>query len=402
MTAASVRHKALVICPQRQMMAEVVPLLASTVPLVPLRKLSTFPDKKQLLEAIAGFDARLCFLDFSSNGAGGFQTLELLQNAAPQILAIALLSANNPELVLNCLRAGAAAFVVHPFTADQIEGAVEAAVRRFPCTTGGQSQARVIGVVPAKGAAGATTVACNLSWQMKRLGVNRVLLSDLDPLTGTVSFLLKLKSTFSFIDILHRAETVDDDVWKQMVAKVGGVDVLLAPERVIDPIGELQSAGTLTEFAGAMYDAVVADVGGPFGRWNLSVAGLCDDLLLVCTNDVQSLHAAQRAVAYFDENGIAPDRIRLVVNRYIKSAGLHSDRISEAIGMEVAQVIPADVESVNRSMMDGKPIAHSTPFGKAVSALAGQLEFAQTKASKPMKTTKKPGVGLLSSLFSRS
>lgn len=402
MTAASVRHKALLICPQRQMMAEVLPLLASTVPLVPLRKLTGFPDKKQLLESLAGFDARLCFLDFSSNGAGGFQTLELLQNAAPQILTIALLSANNPELVLNCLRAGAAAFVVHPFTADQIEGAVEAAVRRFPSTDEGQSQARVIGVVPAKGAAGATTVACNLSWQMKRLGVNRVLLSDLDPLTGTVSFLLKLKSTFSFFDILQRAETVDEDVWRQMVAKVAGVDVLLAPERVIDPAGELGPADALTECAGPMYDAIVADVGGPYGHWNLSVARVCDDLLLVCTNEVQSLHAAQRAVAYLDEHGIGPDRIRLVVNQYNKSAGLHSDRISEALGLEVAQVIPADAESVNRSMMDGKPISHSTPFGKAVSALAGQLELAQAKPPKQVKTTKKPAFGLLSSLFSRS
>src|SRR5688500_11825411 len=132
MMVASVRHKALVICPHRQMMAEALPLLAATVPLVPLRKLANFPDKRQIAEALAGFEARLCFLDFSSHGAGGFQTLELVQAVAPQMAVIALLSGNNPDLVLNCLRAGAAAFVVQPFTADQIEGAVEAAMRRLP------------------------------------------------------------------------------------------------------------------------------------------------------------------------------------------------------------------------------------------------------------------------------
>ena len=58
LTVASVRHKALVVCPQRQMMVEVLPLLASTVPLVPLRKINNFLDKKDISEALAGFDAR--------------------------------------------------------------------------------------------------------------------------------------------------------------------------------------------------------------------------------------------------------------------------------------------------------------------------------------------------------
>ena len=401
MTVASVRHKALVICPQRQMMAEVLPLLASTVPLVAVHRISSFPDKKQIADALAGFDARLCFLDFSSSGSGGFQTIELLQTIAPQVVVIALLSGNNPDLVLNCLRAGAAAFVVQPFTADQVEGAVEAAMRRLPAASDAQSHARVVGVLTAKGASGATTMACNLAWQLKRTGVNRVLLCDLDPLTGTVSFLLKLKSSFSFVDVLHRATTLDDDLWKQMLTTVAGVDMLLAPERVVDP-ADLLSPHALTEFAGPMYDAIIADIGGPYGNWNLSVARLCDDLLLVCTNDVQSLHAAQKAVAYLEANNVSPERIRLVINRYAKDAGLSSERIQEAVGMEVAQVIPADAESVNRSLMDGKPIPQSSPFGKAVSALAGQLSLTQAKAAKPAKTKKKAGIGLLSSLFSRS
>ena len=50
--------------------------------------------------------------------------------------------------------------------------------------------------MPAKGAAGATTIACNLAYQCKRLGASKILLADLDPLTGTVSFVLKLKSTY--------------------------------------------------------------------------------------------------------------------------------------------------------------------------------------------------------------
>ena len=52
--------------------------------------------------------------------------------------------------------------------------------------------------MPAKGACGATTIACNLAFQWKRLGAKKILLADLDPLTGTLSFLLKIKSIYSF------------------------------------------------------------------------------------------------------------------------------------------------------------------------------------------------------------
>lgn len=384
------------------MMAEIVPLLSATVPMAPVRKLTAFPDRKQIAEALAGFDAKLCFLDFSSNGASGFQTLELLQAAAPQMVVVALLASNNPDLVLNCLRAGAAAFIVLPFTPDQIEGALETAIRRLPAASAAAAHARVIGVLPAKGSAGSTTIACNLAWQCRRLGTERVLLCDLDSLTGTLSFLLKLKSTFSFLDVLQRAGTIDDDVWKQMVTQASGVDVLLAPERVVDPAADLASPSALADFAGPKYDLIVLDMGGAYGSWNISVAQICDELLLVCANDLMSLHAAQRAMFYLATHGVSRDRIRVVVNRYAKSAGLNSDRIAEAVGMPIAQVIPGDQEAVAKSLMDGKPIPPSTPFGKGVAALAGQLLNREAKAAKNAKTPKKAGGGLISSLFSRS
>jgi pilus assembly protein CpaE len=402
MKVASIRHKVLVICPQRQMMAEIVPLLSSTVPLAPVQKLATFPDKKQIAEALAGFDAKLCFVDFSSNGAGSFQTLEILQAVAPQIAVIALLTGNNPELVLNCLRAGAAAFAVHPFTPDQIEGAVETAVRRLPATEDAATHARVIGVMPAKGAAGATTVACNLAWQCKRQGAERVLLCDLDSMTGTLSFLLKLKSSFSFVDVLHRGGAVDDGIWKQMMTRISGIDVLLAPESVVDPVADLMSPGALAEFAGSRYDVIVLDMGGPCGAWNVSVAQMCDELLLVCSNELASLHAAQRAILYLEAHNVSRERIKVVTNRYVKDAGLHADRIAEAIGVDVAHVIPGDPDSVAKSLMDGKPIPHTTAFGKSVSALALQLVHREPKTPKTEKTAKTAGAGLLSSLFSRS
>ncbi len=81
-----------------------------------------------------------------------------------------------------------------------------------------------------KGACGASTLAASLAFQWKRFEAKRVLLADMDASTGTISFLLKLKSTYSFIDALARAESLDADLWRGIVSQSGGIDVLLSPE----------------------------------------------------------------------------------------------------------------------------------------------------------------------------
>src|SRR5258707_1074377 len=98
----------------------------------------------------------------------------------------------------------------------------------------GKDPAKVVAVMPAKGACGATTVACNLAFQWKKVSGQRVLLADLDPLAGTLSFLLKIKSVYSFLDVLQRAHELDADLWNHMVVPVNGVDVLLSPEMLAD------------------------------------------------------------------------------------------------------------------------------------------------------------------------
>ena len=61
--------------------------------------------------------------------------------------------------------------------------------------------------MPGKGACGASTIAANLAYHIQRLSKTRLLLADMDPMTGTTSFLLNLKSTYSFIDALYTPTT---------------------------------------------------------------------------------------------------------------------------------------------------------------------------------------------------
>ena len=276
---------------------------------------------------------------------------------------VALLPGNDPNLILRCLRQGATDFLIHPFTTDQIDATVEKIARLIPSPSSKAGGGKIISVFPAKGACGATTIACNLAIQSKRLGSKRVLLIDLDPLTGTISFLLKLKSTYSFLDVLNRKETLDEDLWKQMVQVYQGVDVLLSPDNLMDGIDEVRDAAPILEYAQRNYDTIILDCGNSYTSWNLSAAYFCDELLLVTTNELPALQAAQRALAWLDFNRIEDSKVRVIVNRYEREIGLNSDVISSALQSDVFLVIPADYETVQK-FADGRQIAPAKQCGR--------------------------------------
>jgi pilus assembly protein CpaE len=256
---------------------------------------------------------------------------------------------------------------------------------------------RIIAVMPAKGAGGATTVACNLAFYWKRMGADRVLLADLDPLTGTLSFLLKIKSVFSFLDALQRSHELDADLWRAMVTTVNGVDVLLAPELITDNPPELNDPSPILEYARRAYDVIILDAGNVYGDWNLNQARLAQEVLLVTTNELPSLQAAQRALSYMDANRVGRWKIRLLVNRYQREVGLSREVIGTALHTEVFDAIPSDYDAVQKALMEGKPVPANTAFGKALSQVVERLGVRRGETEK-----KSSSLGGLFGLFSKT
>lgn len=340
----------------------------------------------------------LCFLDVGTDPEQALQLLGEMSRMGPSIQVVALLAGSDPDAMLRCLRGGASDFLIQPFTAEQIEGVLAKLARTQQSEGGGKEPAKIIAVMPAKGACGATTIACNLAFQWKRHGAKRILLADLDPLTGTMSFLLKIKSIYSFVDVLMHAYELDHDLWNSMVTQVHGIDVLLAPEILVEGANDLRDPSPILDYARHNYDVVVIDAGGVYGEWNLSQARVANELLLVTTNELPSLQAAQRALSYLDANRIGRWKIRLIVNRYMRDVGLSREVIATALHTEVFDIFPSDYEAVQKSLMDGKPAPPSTTFGKSIMQLADKLSGRAETA----KNKKSSSLGGLLGLFTKT
>ena len=387
---------AVIISPNSRMTDELDGLLRTHLAGMPVNQLRTYPSPREVSGAMGGGGSHLVFLDVVSDPDQAIHLLSEMGRLGLAVQVIALLGGNDPDLILKCLRAGAVDFLTPPFTAEQIEAAMAKMARLQPTAEGGREPGKIYAVMPAKGACGATTIACNLAFQWKRLGAKRVLLADLDPLTGTMSFLLKIKSTYSFLDTLQHAHELDVDLWGGMITNVSGVDVLLAPELMVEGAQELRDPSPILEYARHAYDVIVIDTGSVYGDWNLNTARLANELLLITTNELPALQAAQRALSYLDTNRIGRWKIRLLVNRYLRDVGLSREVIGTALHTEVFDILPSDYEAVQKSLMEGKPAPTSTAFGKSIMQLADRL------GGRTESVKKSTSLGGLLGLFSKT
>ena len=133
---------------------------------------------------------------------------------------------------------------------------------------------------------------------------NRLFFPTLDPLAGTLDFMLKLKSTFSFADALAHAEQLDVDIWRGLVNPYRGLDVLLSPENPFTADPDIEAIVGLISYARRAYDLVVLDTGGPYSILGRQLIRMSDLTLLVTTSELGAVHGAKRALSHLTGNGV--------------------------------------------------------------------------------------------------
>jgi len=388
------------VTPGRKITSELLPLVSTELPAAQVIELQGYP-----LDGNLGDVSRtgiICFLDLITNEEAGLQSLIKLVSTMPHVPIVSLVPDSNPQLILQALRAGAKDFLTQPFTADQLRTVIEKLAQLIPSLVA--EQGRVVSVIPAKGGCGASTISFNLAMQLKRSGSARTLLADLDPVTGTQAFQMKLKPGFSFLDILSQGAALDADVWRGVVQSYSGIDVLLSPQNPVEGAQEMGDTRPILDFSRRLYDYIVADLGNAYGEWTLSAVRASDEVYLVTTNELPALQAAQRVMNYYENHSIPRQRIRLIINRFNRDVGLTKEMIETALQTDIYQLIVSDYEDVQRALLEGKPLQASTPIGKQVVQIAERIlgVDGDKQKKKAEKSRSSGGLSGLFGIFSRS
>jgi pilus assembly protein CpaE len=342
---------------------------------------AAYPDPDASLPWAAGAAPGVCFLDACSDQERAVRLVSHISKSPLEIPVVVVLSEGNYELALRCLRNGACGCLVRPFNREQLQPVL---LRIGSPSTEPEpgERGRVLCVAPAKGSCGATTLAANLAFLSRRSGFDRVLLADLDPIAGTLAFVLKLKSRHSFVDALSHAGNLDADLWKGLIVACQDCDVLLSPQNPLDYTVEAGDVGGLVTYVRGAYNLVILDTGGLGENLGLEVAKLGDEVLLVTTSELAAIYAAKRWIAYLRTNGVAKSRIRLVVSRWRRDLGLNREQIEAALGLSVFHVLPSDPQPVEAALIEGRPVAPGSLYGKSLAELAERLLDSPATAAK--------------------
>ena len=361
------RWKVLVVCPDPAM-SQHIRASITELGLTEACLLAAYPRPGTLTSIAEQHECNVCFLDVASNQE---QALPLISEASPAIPVVALNPENDADLILRCLRRGASEFLSQA-TTEQVEDVLDR-LMRLRVVPGPGKPGSVYSVLPGKPGCGASTLAAHLAIALKQGTSGNVLLVDGDCDTGSIAFLLKLKSDFHLGDAIRDCLRLDEDLWSRLTVQCHGIDVLTAPENPTTQIPiDHASAVQLIGFWRDHYDAVVLDLPGPHGP-GTELALLSDEVLLVTTNELAALHATRRSIAALQPSGIGPDKLKLVVTRYTPATGLKREDVEIALKLAPYAVLSNDYAAVQEGVLNGKPVPPGSAFGRSIHNLVQKL-----------------------------
>jgi pilus assembly protein CpaE len=307
------------------------------------------------------------------NSPLALRAIELLHQEAPESAIFAIGSLNQPQVIVNAMRAGAREFIERPTTtADLLDAFVRLTTAQRRSRHEGV-RGRVFSVINAKGGNGATTVAVNLALALQA-AYGQTALVDLAPL-GHAALHMNLKPAFTVGDATRNLHRMDASLLESFMTRHSGGLQLLAGTNMpaaIDPSNA--EFVRLFDMLVSHYRYVVVDSSSRFDAATRVIASLSENVLLVACSDVASLWSAARVQEYLGETGNR-ERVRLILNRFRKVSGFSEADAEAAVGAKVLWRVPNQYFAISSAIDRGTPVMdqRNSEIARCFAGLAQEL-----------------------------
>jgi pilus assembly protein CpaE len=388
------------VCLDSESLSEVKQFVTST-PLVRLHAAVTrymTEDEDSLQRWMHGAAPDVCLIDFDEDRKSAIHTAEKIHEKLNCTALFAVSSNSQPNLIIESMRCGCSEYLVKPINHDQLLEAiarVDGRKREKRDVANGQ----VLTVLGAKGGCGATTMATHLGSLLAKSYSRRTLLIDLHPTFGEAALYLGLtKYRYSFYELAESKDRLDANLLHGFLLRhSSGLEVLPAPDlsehsRHVAP----DDIGQTIDYLRLRYEFVVIDCPPGLNKPNLEAIHRADQLYLVIVPEVSAIANAVRYLDYLTRSEYSQERIRVVLNRYIKRGAITDDQIEKALRRKIYWKVPNDYQQVMRAIHGGDPPSHLSDSEVARTILAWAEQVGKRREAKG--ETKKGGRGL----FNRS
>jgi pilus assembly protein CpaE len=256
-------------------------------------------------------------VDIRQDASSGVATIERLRAGAPGAAILAMAESNEPDVILQSMRAGANEFFAWPPSDETFHHAIRRTAARRESAQGAQPSSKTLVFFGAKGGAGTTTMAVNCAVEVARLTKRPTVILDLKAGLGEVALFLGVRPRYTVLDAIDNLHRIDRDFLKELVIKhKSGLEILAGSENFDRPGGA--DAGAIEELLRLLakqYEYVVVDAGSQIGSCAVSALYSAERIFLVANPDVPSVRNAQRILERVRDLGACGERVRLLLNR---------------------------------------------------------------------------------------
>lgn len=312
----------------------------------------------------------------------------------PSVPVLLLVSALDPAIILEAMRAGVKECLQDPFSDEELQGAIA----RLDTARETVSAGDVFAFIGAKGGVGATTAAVNVATELTRSHSGEVLLVDLHLAYGDAAIYLASEPRFSIADALENIHRLDSAFLKSLCVRTkAGPDLLASPDRNVALLVEPGRVRSLIEAAARHFRFVVLDV----CRTDPAVLDALDPvkkIVVIANQELATVRGASKMAATLNQR-YGKERVVLAVSRYDPDAGIGQEDIERVVGAKIRHLLPSDYRVAVEALNTGRPLALSNQ-----TRLAGALkELARDLADVPEDTRPaKGGRSLFGRLTGRS
>lgn len=304
------------------------------------------------------------------------QALQVLHAALPETWLFVCSSANDSQLIIDAMRAGAREYLLKPIPPRNLSQAIG----RFVADRQRHQQKRDAGkiycVAAVKGGAGATSLAINLAASVAEVPETRVAILDLNAPLGDAAAYLNLSPKFTLTDALASASRLDTVLLESYMSRAQHLAVLPGPKDFwADTQSSPSDLGSVFDVLIQKYSHVVVDLPSSLEREHLRLAAdIASAMVVVLTPELPALWRAQRFLTFLATSGNG-DKVQLVLNRSHRSDEVSDREVEKTLGHPIYWKLPnnygASIEAIN----SGKPLvtAGDSDLGTSYRNLARQL-----------------------------
>jgi pilus assembly protein CpaE len=332
----------------------------------------------EVLEALKSRSGPIvAVVDINRDPERAFSIAEEIKQRYANVRLVMTSATAAPDSILRAMRSGAEEFITQPFNWNEVLKSFDAIRKKIDVhTTKTAERGHIIAVSSNKGGVGSTTAATNLAACLvaeKR----SVCLVDLVLQFGSVTSFLNIDASYTILDLVKNLKRIDPLFLDgSLVKHASGIRILAEPfyaedARRITPADIDEILDVLAQ----SFDFVVVDTPKEFDDMLALVLDKANLILFVTEMDVPSLKSAHRALELFERMGIYDKKIRLILNRYVKSKLMTLESVEKALGVKVFWTLPNNYPVAIAAVNQGFSIQDCDPKSDIAKSYAGLTDF---------------------------